>query len=207
ESIADILIEAECDDISRVSIRPASRRNRQLPLMRVLDFITEYRGKNYCLYKGKWASFNESYMEFIEREILKVNEYVTYDENYNLLDSVVEKGREIQAASPYIYDQVTYTEYPYNIFLENEYQYKLLDRKSLHRTFKSVEFADLYSQDNDELIHVKIGNTPELRYCIQQSLHSADILNIHRDILEEYDIYKINTISMLFVTSLSSIFQ
>lgn|GEM_PF-3473052 len=207
ESIADILIEAECDDISRVSIRPASRRNRQLPLMRVLDFITEYRGKNYCLYKGKWASFNESYMEFIEREILKVNEYVAYDENYNLLDSAVEKGREIQATSPHIYDQVTYTEYPYNIFLENEYQYKLLDRKSLHRTFKSVEFADLYSQENDELIHVKIGNTPELRYCIQQSLHSADILNIHKDILEEYDIYKINTISMLFVTSLSSIFQ
>ncbi|MFS0820409.1 DUF6119 family protein [Bacillus sp. 1P02SD] len=207
ESIAAILIETECDDISRVSIRPASRRNRQLPLMRVLDFITEYRGKNYCLYKGKWASFNESYMEFIEREILKVNEFVTYDENYNLLDTVVERGREIQAASPDIYDQVTYTEYPYNIYLENEYRYTLLDRKSLHRIFKSVEFADLYSQENDELIHVKIGNTPELRYCIQQSLHSADIFNIHRDVLEEYDIYKINTVSMLFVTKISSIFQ
>ena len=207
DKISSILIESECDDISRVSIRPASKRKRQLPLMRVLDFSIEYRGKNYCLYKGRWASFNESYMEFIEREILKVNEFVVYDEQYNLLDSVLDKGREIQSARPETYDQVTYAEYPYNIYLENEYNYMLLDRKSEHRNFKSVEFADLYSREEYSLIHVKIGDTPEMRYCIQQSLHSADIYNVHRDILEEYDINKVDIISMLFVTKISSIFK
>jgi len=207
DNIASILIESECDDISRVSIRPASKRNKQLPLMRILDFSMEYRGKNYCLYKGKWASFNESYMEFIEREILKVNEFVIYDERYNLLDSVLEKGREIQTSRPESYDQVTYAEYPYNIYLENEFNYMLLDRKSDHNSFKSVEFADLFSRDEDSLIHVKIGDTPEMRYCIKQSLHSADIYNIHRDILEDYGIYKISNISMLFITKIASIFQ
>ena len=175
--------------------------------MKVLDFNTEYNNKNFCIYKGKWASFNDSYLQFIEREIRRVNEHVVYEKKYNLTEDILQKGKDIQQANPDIYNQVTYNEYPYNIYLENEYDYYLLDRKRLHTSFKNVEFADLYMKDSSTLMHVKIGDTPDFRYCIQQSLHSADILHIHRDILEVYDIPKVENISMLFITKISSIFK
>jgi uncharacterized protein (TIGR04141 family) len=207
ESISKALVEAKCDDVSKVSIRLTTNRHRNIPLMKVLDFNTEYNNKNFCIYKGKWASFNDSYLQFIEREIRRVNEHVVYEKKYNLTEDILQKGKDIQQANPDIYNQVTYNEYPYNIYLENEYDYYLLDRKRLHTSFKNVEFADLYMKDSSTLMHVKIGDTPDFRYCIQQSLHSADILHIHRDILEVYDIPKVENISMLFITKISSIFK
>lgn len=207
ECISKALVEAKCDDVSKVSIRLTTNRHRNIPLMKVLDFNTEYNNKNFCIYKGKWASFNDSYLQFIEREIRRVNEHVVYEKKYNLTEDILQKGKDIQQANPDIYNQVTYNEYPYNIYLENEYDYYLLDRKRLHTSFKNVEFADLYMKDSSTLMHVKIGDTPDFRYCIQQSLHSADILHIHRDILEVYDIPKVENISMLFITKISSIFK
>lgn len=206
DAIAEKLMEIECDDITKVSIRPRSDRNNKQTLMKVLDFNIALRGKNYCLYKGKWATFNDSYVDFIEREILRVNECAIYNEEYNLSKSVLEQGKEIQKSNTEKYDQVKYNEYPYNIYLENKLGLTLLDRQSLHENFSRVEFADLYDENNKELIHVKIGDTSDFRYCIQQSLHSADIFNVHRDVLEVYNVSNVDTVSMLFVTGLQRIF-
>lgn len=205
DSISRKLNEINCDDITKVSIRPISNKQRQYKLMRILDYNTVYDGKNYCLFNGKWASFNDSYINYIEREIRRVNEITVYYEIFSLTDENIHKGRELQSLDPEKYDQVEYDEYPYNIYLEHNHNYKLLDRKRAQHIFKTVEFADLYNESDHELIHVKIGTTPDFRYCIQQSLHSAEILNIHHDVLDEYDISKIERITMLFVTKLSRI--
>ncbi|WP_246302521.1 DUF6119 family protein [Paenibacillus plantarum] len=205
ESIANKLIEIECEDISKVSIRPKSHKDKQVNLVRVLDFSTYYRSKNYCLFKGKWAIFNKSYIEFIKREILKVNEVAIYNEEYHLNNLVLEEGRKIQASDKDAYDQVTYAEYPFNIFLHNKFNYFLLDRKKGQQYYKSVEFADLFEEEEKMLIHVKIGDTADLRYCIQQSIHSAEIFNTQSDALEVHGIDKVRIISMLFVLSSPSV--
>ncbi|AIY04510.1 hypothetical protein Plano_0545 [Planococcus sp. PAMC 21323] len=92
------------------------------------------------------------------------------------------------------------------MYLENIYNYKLLDRRNDHNLFKSVEFADLYNDEELSLIHVKIGSTPEIRYCIQQSLHSTEIFNTQSNVLEVYGIQSIKKISMLLVIGSRNMF-
>ncbi|MFX3673656.1 MAG: DUF6119 family protein [Paenisporosarcina sp.] len=199
ESIGQKLNEINCNDVSKVSIRPRSDRGSQISLLKILDYSTEYRRKDYCLYKGRWASFNKSYMDFIEREIVKVNECAVFIPGFNLTDKALEKGREIQASDIEEYDQVAYAEYPFNIFLKDEFNFILLDRKKGQHFYKNVEFADLYDVKENALIHVKIGSTPDIRYCIQQSIHSAEIFNTQSDALEVHDIDRVKKVSMLLV--------
>jgi uncharacterized protein (TIGR04141 family) len=199
ESIGQKLNEIDCIDVSKVSIRPLSDRGSQISLLKILDYSTEYRRKDYCLYKGKWASFNKSYMDFIEREIVKVNECAIFIPGYNLTDKALEKGREIQVSDTEEYDQVVYAEYPFNIFLKDEFNFILLDRKKGQHFYKNVEFADLYDVKENALIHVKIGSTPDIRYCIQQSIHSAEIFNTQSDALEVHGIDRVKKVSMLLV--------
>jgi hypothetical protein len=172
--------------------------------MNILDYSIEHRSKNFWLYKGKWASFNKSYMEFIEREIQKVNHIAVYLEQFNLTDIVLEKGKELQSEG--IFDDVKYAEYPYNIYLHRNFDYLLLDREKGQQMYKSVEFADLYSIQDKALIHVKIGSTPDLRYCIQQSSHSAEIFNTQSDVLEVHGINEVENITMLFVLNTNNMF-
>ncbi|MCA0966264.1 DUF6119 family protein [Priestia flexa] len=205
-SIGQKLNEIECTDASKVSIRPVNDRRNQLNLLKVLDYSIEYRRKDYCLYKGKWASFNKSYMEFIEREIVKVNECTNIISAFNLTEEALERGKEIQGSNTDEYDQVNYTEYPYNIFLMDKFNFLLLDRKKGQHFYKSVEFADLFDENEHSLIHVKIGGTPDLRYCIQQSIHSAEIFNTQSDALEVHNIQKVRKVAMLLVLQSENMF-
>lgn len=205
ESIGQKLNEIDCTDVSKVSIRPMSDKGSQISLLKILDYSTEYRRKDYCLYRGKWASFNKSYMDFIEREIVKVNECAIFIPGFNLTDKALEKGREIQASNIAEYDQVPYAEYPFNIFLKDEFNFILLDRKKGQHFYKSVEFADLYDVKENALIHVKIGSTPDIRYCIQQSIHSAEIFNTQSDALEVHGIDRVKKVSMLLVVQSENI--
>jgi len=205
-SIGERLTEIGCEEIDKVSIRTVNDSNK-VQLMKVIDYRIRLNSKEYCLYKGRWATFNDSYIDYIEKEIARVNEYIIYDEEYNLTNSRLEEGRRIQQSDTEKYDQVQYDEYPYNIYLEHKYNYQLLDRKKLNNRFPTVEFADLYDKDEKELIHVKIGSTADFRYCIQQSLHSVEIFNSHSDVLHEYEITDIKKISILLVTGLQRIFN
>lgn len=207
ECISNLIKEINCEDITKVSIRTKSQKQNSIKLIRLLDFTTIYRDKTYCLYKGKWASFNDSYIEFINREIIKVNQIAKYNEDYCLTDLTLEKGRTIQNTDTQQYDNVTYTEYPFNIYLHDRLGFKLLDRKSWQELYKSVEFADLYDDVEKSLIHVKIGETPDIRYCITQSLHSAEIYNSQRNVLAIYGIQEVKKIVMVFVLNTSNMIQ
>lgn len=203
--IGEELKRMSCENIEKVSITPSAITGRNLKLLKILDYTIDYNGKSYCLYKGKWASFNQSYMDYIEKEIVRVNKISMYSPEYNLTDDLLTEGRKIQKDNLKIYDQVKYPEYPYNIFLAERYSYILLDRKKGHEQYNAVEFADLYSPVDESLIHVKIGDTSELRYCIQQSKHSAEILDTKKDELEVYGVDGVNKISMLLVLKSKSI--
>ncbi|MFB7159100.1 hypothetical protein [Lysinibacillus sp. NPDC056232] len=206
DAISKVLSDINCTDITKASIRNLTDKET-VKIIKLLDFTTKYRGeKDYSLYKGKWASFNTSYINFIEQQINRVNEVTFYNPPYNLTQDKIISGREIQIRNTEKYDQKpSYAEYPYNIYLENKYGFILLDRKREHPSYKFVEFADLYDSSTKSLIHVKIGDTTSLRYCIQQSLHSTQIFNTKRDVLEVYEVDEVTIVSMLFVLKSTSI--
>lgn len=200
DAISEVLSEINCIDITKVSIRSLKDRQKSVNIIKLIDFTTKYRGeRDYSLFKGKWASFNTSYINFIKQQIKRVNEFAFYNEPFNLTQEKLIEGRKIQKADLEKYDQTDYAEYIYNIYLENNYKFKLLDREKKHPAYKFVEFADLFASEDESLIHVKIGDTSSLRYCIQQSLHSTQIFNTKRDVLEVYEIDNVKTITMLFV--------
>lgn len=204
-SIISELRKINCQNIDKVSISNEDTGISK-KIKNYLDYRTVLSGKNYCLYNGKWAYFNQSYLENINREIQNVNSICEVDHNYDLTNHVLDEGARLRIELGLDAD-VTYSEYQYNIFMSNKNNDLLLDRKRNHGSFKNIEFADIYIKELESLMHVKIGSTKELRYCIEQSLRSAEIYSVHGDVLEEYDIYKVKEVSMLFVTGLESIFD
>ncbi|WP_273323379.1 DUF6119 family protein [Vallitalea guaymasensis] len=204
-SISSRLRELECQDINIVSIRNEDTGvSKKLKVL--LDYRNVYRGSNYCLYNGKWACFNQSYLDHVNREIQNVNSISVVDNGYDLTERVLERGSELRIELE-LDENVTYAEYQYNIFMSNRDDDKLLDRKRDNGSFKNVEFADIYLNDSESLMHVKIGGTKELRYCIEQSLRSAEIYSVHSDVLQEYGINNVKEVSMLFVTKVQNLFN
>ncbi|RQW19093.1 hypothetical protein EH196_19330 [Bacillus sp. C1-1] len=204
-SISKAVIKSEATDLSKVSIQPVYDKDRKMSILRLLDYQLEINGKSYCLIRGAWAGFNNSYMEFINKEIMEVNKYASYEEDFNLDETKIEKGAEYQALYPEEYQSVKYTEYLYNIYLKNRNEWKLLDREVKHEEFKKVEFADLYDEGSEGLIHVKIGTPNSLRYCIQQSLNSTKIYNSKEGLLKNYEINNVSKVGMLFVVDSQNI--
>src|SRR5699024_12685602 len=116
-----------------------------------------------------------------------------YDESFNLYDKTLEKGNTLILENQSKYNvKKPYREYRYNVFLAESQLLKLYDRVEVHDVFKNVEFADLYNPKNKELIHVKIGDTPEWRYCLDQSSQVAPILNMHRQELTKSNLPEVH---------------
>ena len=204
-SISELLQEINCQDINKISIRNEDTGiSKNIKLL--LDYRVVFSEKNYCLYNGKWACFNQSYLDHVNREIQNINSICKVDHSYDLTDHVLNEGARLRMELG-LDENVTYTEYQYNIFMSNKNHDLLLDRKRDHGSFKNVEFADIYLRELQSLMHVKIGCTKELRYCIEQSLRSAEIYSIHRNVLMEYEIDEVKEVSMLFVTDLQRLFD
>ncbi|WP_162287824.1 DUF6119 family protein [Indiicoccus explosivorum] len=206
EAIVEIIIREKFDNIFGIKIKNESK-NESYSLISLLDYSTDIQGTTYSLYDGKWAKLNQSFIEYLHQQVEQVNKITEVDESFNLTPTVLGEGREIARQNPDKYDQVKYAEYPYNIYFENKKQLILLDRKSEHKQYSEIEFADLYSQADKKLTHVKIGGNSEFRACVAQSMNSAKIYSTNKIILNDYGITEVMTIEMLLVTSLKSIIK
>ena len=113
----------------------------------------------------------------------------------------------LKSKHPGKYHNVKYTEYNYNIAIANNFKYKLYDRHNVHDIFKGVEFADLYNEKEKEIIHVKIGEVVDWRYCISQSLQVAPLLNLHRTRLLKDGVPEVSKMTLLFIVSVKNIFE
>ncbi|RSK33715.1 DUF6119 family protein [Bhargavaea beijingensis] len=176
-----------------------------IKLLHVLDYSVEYEGTMFCLLEGKWASLNQSFLKYIENQIEHVNSFTLINEDYNLTNDKVEIGRGIIADSEE-YDDVEYEEYPFNVYLAEEKNLKLLDRITVKGEFPNIEFADLYFPESQSLMHVKIGSTSNLRACIAQSENSLIAFSQNPKIKESIEIGDVKEISMLFVVSTKNMF-
>lgn len=203
EAILNVVITNDIKITGGVKIRNQSA-GESYELLRLLDYCTIIDSTTYTLFEGKWAKFNKSFVQYLEEQIILVNEITTIDEDFNLTDKSLREGRALMNAGK-DYDKVNYAEYPYNIFIKEMKGLVFLDRKSEHKKFSKIEFADLYCSKEKKLTHVKIGDTTDFRYCISQSQNSARILSTDRSILENYGITVVNDVEMLLVTKLKNI--
>lgn len=208
-SISEALDNLQCEDLSEVKISSQNTNYRPKPLLKVLDYYTQYRNeKSYCLFNGRWAVFNQSYIDYINREIIKVNEITEYKEEFNLQDKMLTTGEEIIKENPTTYGEKTnYREYNLNVYLSDKYGFQLYDRTKVHKVFENVEFADLYDDNRKELIHVKIGSTKDWRYCIRQSSQVAPLLNIHKEQLMQDGIPEVKILTLLLIVDTKNIFN
>ncbi len=207
--IVNQLREIGCNNIRKVSLYPDVNEKYFKPLKHFIDYQTKHRNENYCLYKGRWAKYNDSYIRYVDEYIQQVNEITEVDRSLDLTDELLNDGKRIKEEHKNKYDKVKYAEYPYNIFVEHNRGYQLLDRMKNHQLFTQVEFCDLYGQARKSLIHVKIGDVTSLRACVAQSLRSAQIFTHHRDVLDEaYGISSddVKEICLHFVVSTSNMF-
>lgn len=207
ESIRNVLRKLECEDIDKVRIKTSNTGDKSRPIKQFLDYSTEYKGDYYCLHKGRWAKFNESYFDFVNREIISVNQITQYIEDFNLTEDLLNLSKLLKSKHPGKYHNVKYTEYNYNIAIANNFKYKLYDRHNVHDIFKGVEFADLYNEKEKEIIHVKIGEVVDWRYCISQSLQVAPLLNLHRTRLLKDGVPEVSKMTLLFIVSVKNIFE
>ena len=203
ESISEVLRKIKCNDLSKVSVKNESTNIRK-KIINFLDFNIKYRSDYYCIINGRWALFNLSFLKHIKSHIRYVNDIVEVNQSYNLTDELLKYGKVVKKKRN-IKNDVEYTEYLYNLAISDENNFKCLDRKKDHDLFKNVEFADLYDNEKKSLIHVKIGATGDFRYCVKQSLNSAEIFNIHDDVLNNYGIDKVDEIALLLVINQKNI--
>ncbi|TFJ46885.1 hypothetical protein CKN80_03870 [Carnobacterium divergens] len=191
-------------EIEKVKVK-INESSNNIELLRILDFSTELKDEFYCIFNGRWAILNASFNDYINKEIKKVNNVVEIDSRYDLTNQVLLDGNKIRESKPDQYDKnVEYTEYQYNIYFQNKFNYTLLDRKKDHKP-AAIEIADWYCAQTEQLIHVKIGNSSDLRYCINQSLQGSQFLNDNPDILSVYSIKKSEKATILFITKLTNI--
>lgn len=203
EYIKKVLIDNDITNLNKVKIRNETTQETY-KLTQLLDYSVVLNGITYTLMNGKWAKFNQTFIKELEREIRYVNKVTTFNDSYELNGNVLEQGRK-EMTEKDEYDNVEYEEYPYNIYLKDKFDLVFLDRKTEHKKFKEIEFADLYCPTEKKLTHVKIGGTSDFRYCITQSQNSARIYNTDNTILSVYKIEEVEQIEMLLVTKLKYI--
>jgi uncharacterized protein (TIGR04141 family) len=126
-------------------------RDFSQPLKFYLDFIDDE--DRYCLIDGEWHKFNQSYLDYLKREVDTLE--IIYDANFDINDEVDEDDFNTarEENNGYIkYDKVLTS-------LDNKYR---------------VEKMDLY-KDNS-LYFVKKGKPQKLSYVIDQAITTVKIL-------------------------------
>lgn len=210
EDIRDFMNKYMITDIEKINLRiNYMDRDRIIKLYKLLDYTTEIEGDRnfYCLYNGRWAKFNQNYVDKIKNEIIEINKRIEYEPKYDL--DLKENEETIQKDYK---DMLTYLnspdltlnedtreklyrEFVYNYNLSKKINGTLLDRKQ----FNGIEICDIYA--NNELIHTKIGAPGEFNECINQSIIGMETWNTNKEeIKNKLNIKNVDTVTLLLIT-------
>jgi uncharacterized protein (TIGR04141 family) len=146
-------------DNIRVHVHREHGRNYSDPLKNYLDFIDDE--DRHCLLDGEWHKFNQSYLEYLKREVDELG----FDHNkaFDVEPGVGENSFNQARAEN-------------DGFMNYDKELTSLDGKY------RVEKMDLY-KDN-ELIFVKIGTPQKLSYVIDQATTTVKILQNRQSNIE-----------------------
>ncbi len=158
-------------DSSRVKFDDGSTR----ALKRCLMADVTYGDQIYILVDGKWATYNDTFMKYLEEQIKEIiDKNIIEIKNSPSVVSDKELANYYKNSKKKIKHK--YREYIYNTRLADEKNMLLLDREMhLIEKYPNVEIADLLGEN--ELIHVKIGDTGKFIENIEQSMLAATIMH------------------------------
>lgn len=134
-----------------------------------------YDNKTYVLVDGKWATYNDTFIEHINREIAKIIDEDIIEVKgapYSISDHEL---AEYYNDNPQDFDR-KYREYVYNTLIADKEGMKLLDtRNNLIKKYPNVEVMDLLNVN--EIIHVKIGDPGKFIENIEQSMLASQVMS------------------------------
>lgn len=140
----------------------------------------------YVLDNGTWGYFNERFFELLEEKITEINKVVKFRDDFNIEYESQQKG-ELAGEGGYIEP------------LTQEEGLTKLHKRNLSILKSTIEIADIYDTNNDELYAIKRGTDASLAmYSFEQSLLSTQVLsnrkefNVRKELLKynNRDIYK-----------------
>jgi uncharacterized protein (TIGR04141 family) len=141
------------DDLNNLKVKVHNEHGRDYsrPLKDFLDFVDEK--DRYCLIDGKWNQFNNSYLEFLQQEVDKI-QILDYEENFNIYSDTKEED--------------------FNKNRSND-GFENCDKvnETLGKKFK-VEKMDLFK--DKALYFVKKGKPQKLNYVIDQAVNTIKLL-------------------------------
>lgn len=153
----NINLEKEINNL-KVKVHSEYGRSHTKPLKFYLDFIKE--DERYCLIDGVWHKFNQSYVDFLEEEVDKI------ELNYEPIFDISPGTDEAQFNQDRVIDG---------------YQNHDRNLVSLDGRYK-VEKMDLYKEG--VLYFVKKGTPQKLSYVIDQAVNTVKILQNNADCIE-----------------------
>lgn len=139
-----------------------------------LDFIKE--DERYCLIDGLWHKFNQSYVEYLEEEVDRIE--LNYNPHFDISAGTEEaRFNEDRERDGYLnYDKVL---------------------ESIDGRYK-VEKMDLYKDNN--LYFVKKGTPQKLSYVIDQAVNTVKILQNNADAIKiNEDVIKVTGICLWMI--------
>ncbi|HAU1711845.1 TPA: hypothetical protein JBI81_10450 [Legionella pneumophila] len=156
----------------KVKIHNEYGRDRTVSLKELLDFIDEE--KRCCLLDGSWYQFNQSYIEFVNKEIDTIDLECDEQEVTALNEEEFNKSKAAQG------------------FINCDKVFRQIDKKY------KVEHMDLYKDET--LYFVKFGKPQKLNYAIDQANNTIKLLqNNQPEIKVDDQIIKPKTMCLWFV--------
>lgn len=162
-------------------------------LQKWLEAQIEIDGITYALHNGKWYSFNDYYLERVNKRIKEIEaeaQTLIWDDSFSVDSKSVDKFCEDNSddvCKLFSDDGNTplssvYKEFKYNFYTARKKGWNLFDRC----ISDSVELCDL-SNPNEAFIHCKIGKTTHLEECLRQSMISLLYFSQKQPSIETYE--------------------
>lgn len=161
-------------------------------LQKWLEAQIELDGTTYALHNGKWYSFNDYYLERVNKRIMEIEaeqHTLVWDDNFSVESKIVNKFCEDNSDDVrklFSDDGNTplssiYREFRYNFYMAKKRGWNLFDRC----ISDSVELCDL-SNPNESFVHCKIGGATNLEECLRQSMISLLYFSQNQPLIEDY---------------------
>lgn len=150
-----------------------------LPFLKLIFCEIMYDGKNYILNDGKWSYFNDRFYKLLEQKLEEINSVVNFESQYSIEYESAKSG-ELVGEGGYI-EKIS----------QNPDIVKL-HKRNLSISGSTIEIADIYHKNIDELFAIKRGTKTSLAmYSFEQAILSMHALINHTefDVINELQKY------------------
>ena len=180
----------------RVKYWTDNQETKEFKLLQLFDCTIILDGVNYCILDGKWATFNQAYIDYLDEIIDKINQQSIQDSDYNFYENTISKLKKKAKR------KLNYNEYIYNKYYMSNKGFDCIDREFYDFAGHKVELGDLINKNDKSIFHVKIGSPSTLAYCLDQSKLYLKLMQNSTErnkILKHHNLSEINNIGVILI--------